>query len=134
MTGRIGTFVVHVLVSGAAAALILLAAADVGQAQEEGQVEFNNHCRTCHSVQEGDHRLGPSLHNIIGREAGSQEGPAYSGAMQASRIVWDEETLDRFIEDPDAVVPGNNMTPFAGIPDADVRAAIVGYLQAESGG
>jgi cytochrome c len=134
MTARIKTVAVHISVSGLAAALMLFAAADVGHAQEEGQVEFNNHCRTCHSVQEGDHRLGPSLHNIMGQEAGTQEGAAYSSAMQASSVVWDEETLDRFIENPDAVVPGNNMTPYSGIAEADVRAAIVGYLQAQSGG
>jgi cytochrome c len=134
MTARIKTVAVHISVSGLAAALMLFAVADVGHAQEEGQVEFNNHCRTCHSVQEGDHRLGPSLHNIMGQEAGTQEGAAYSSAMQASSVVWDEETLDRFIENPDAVVPGNNMTPYSGIAEADVRAAIVGYLQAQSGG
>lgn len=134
MTARIATIAAPLAAHAAAGALVLLAAVERAHAQEEGQVQFNNHCRTCHSVQEGDHRLGPSLHNIIGREAGTQEGAAYSSAMSASTVVWDEATLNRFIEDPDAVVPGNNMTPFAGIADADVRAAIVGYLQAESDG
>jgi cytochrome c len=133
MTGRIASHAAPLTAHAAAGALALLLAGPA-EAQEDGQVEFNNHCRTCHSVQEGDHRLGPSLHNIIGREAGSQEGASYSSAMRASRVVWDEQTLDRFLENPDAVVPGNNMTPYSGITDADVRAAIVGYLQAESGG
>lgn len=112
-----------------AAAVALMLAADASRAQEDGQIEFNNHCRTCHSMNEGDHRLGPSLHGIVGREAGSQEGVAYSSAMQASRVVWDEETLDRFLADTHAVVPGNNMTPpYSGIADPEVRAAIVQYL------
>ena len=124
----------RLLIRHAVGTLALLLLSGAAAAQEEGQVEFNNHCRTCHSVDEGDHRLGPSLHNIIGREAGTQEGANYSDAMRSSTVVWDGETLDRFIENPDAVVPGNNMKPFSGIADADVRAAIVGYLQAESGG
>jgi cytochrome c len=48
--------------------------------------------------------------------------------MSASKVVWDAETLDRFIENPNAVVPGNNMKPFGGIPDPKIRASIVQYL------
>ena len=133
MTGRIAT-IAAALALPAAGALALLAAGEGAHAQEEGLIQFNNHCRTCHTVQEGDHRLGPSLHDIIGREAGTQEGANYSSAMRSSTVVWDEQTLDRFLENPDAVVPGNNMTPYSGITDAEVRAAIIGHLQAESGG
>lgn len=133
MTGGIAKIAALFPVQVAAAAVVLLAAG-AAHAQDEGQIEFNNHCRTCHSVDEGDHRLGPSLHDIVGREAGTQEGFAYSDAMRSSDVVWDEDTLNRFIEDPEAVVPGNNMNPFTGIADADVRSAIVGHLQAESGG
>jgi cytochrome c len=101
-------------------------------AQDQGQVEFNNSCRTCHTLNEGDNRLGPSLHNIIGRKAGALPDYNYSGAMASSSVVWDEASLNRFIEDPDAVVPGNKMKPFAGIADAELRSAIVGYLAAQS--
>jgi cytochrome c len=95
-----------------------------------GKLAFNGSCRTCHSVKEGDNRLGPNLHDIIGREAGSAEY-SYSPAMAASDIEWDAETLDRFIKQPDAVVPGNNMKPYGGISDAEVRASIVDYLMSE---
>jgi cytochrome c len=98
-----------------------------------GQVKFNNSCRTCHSMREGDNRLGPSLHGIIGRKAGSSPGyTSYSQAMVNSGIVWDEATLDRFLANPDAVVPGNNMKPFASIPDETVRQQIIDHLK--SGG
>lgn len=101
----------------------------------EGKLTFNGSCRTCHSVKEGDHRLGPSLHNIVGAKAGSVEGFGnYSQAMRQSGIVWDEETLDAFIAQPDEVVPGNNMKPFAGLPDAEARASIIEYLKSESEG
>lgn len=129
MAGRIA-----VIAAPLAAGAVVLLTVDTGHSQGEDQIQFNNHCRTCHSVDEGDHRLGPSLHDVVGREAGSLEGFAYSDAMRSSDVVWDAETLDRFVENPDAVVPGNTMKPFTGIADAEVRAAIVGYLQAESGG
>jgi cytochrome c len=95
-----------------------------------GQVKFNNFCRTCHAVREGDNRLGPSLHGIVGRKAGSAEGYGnYSAAMKQSGIVWDEATLDRFLANPEAVVPNNNMKPFARLADAAVRKQIIDYLE-----
>ena len=113
-------------------ALSLLASlAPVSAAQEEsdeGQVAFNNSCRTCHSFKAGDNRLGPSLHGIVGRKAGSMEGFAFSSAMKGSGITWDVSNLDQFIENPDKVVHGNGMKPFGGIADAGERKKIVDYL------
>lgn len=114
-----------------AATAILLAfpalAQDVESEVRAGKLAFNTSCRTCHSLREGDNRLGPNLHNIVGRDAGSQDY-SYSPAMAAADFVWDTETLDRFIEDPGAVVPGHNMKPYGGISDDEVRASIVTYL------
>lgn len=91
---------------------------------------FNNHCRTCHSPREGDNRLGPALGKIIGQKAGTRPGYSnYSAAMRNSGIVWDEETLDRFIADPDAVVPNNNMKPFKGVTDPEVRKRIIAAMR-----
>jgi len=100
----------------------------------QAQLAFNNHCRTCHVTDENDHRLGPSLHEVVGREAGSAPGYGYSSAMAGSDIVWDEETLDRFIEDPDALVPANNMKPYSGVASVEERARIIAHLKAESDG
>jgi cytochrome c len=100
------------------------------QAAGPGQGHFNNHCRTCHSMKEGDNRLGPSLNGILGAKSGSRTGyTAYSQAMKSAAVTWDEATLDRFMSDPEAVVPNNNMKPFKGVPDAAVRKAIVEYLK-----
>jgi cytochrome c len=113
-------------------ALSLLASlAPVAAAPEEsdeGQVAFNNSCRTCHSFKAGDNRLGPSLHGIVGRKAGSMEGFAFSSAMKSSGLTWDASNLDQFIENPDKVVHGNGMKPFGGIADAGERKKIVDYL------
>ncbi len=80
---------------------------------DAGQIAFNNACRTCHTVREGDNRLGPSLSGVI---------------MKKADLVWDKNNLDRFIANPDQVVPGNNMKPYGGIASADERAKIVAFL------
>ena len=101
---------------------------------KEAQLAFNNHCRTCHTTKEGDNRLGPSLHGVVGREAGTAPGFAYSSAMKDAGITWDPQNLDRYIENPEAVVPGNRMKPYSGISDAAERAKIIAHLKAASDG
>jgi cytochrome c len=94
-----------------------------------GQQLFNNSCRTCHTTKEGDNRFGPHLHNIIGRKAGSLPNYRYSEAMQSADFVWDEDKLGRFIENPDALVPGNGMTPYTGVRSAEDKAKIIAFLK-----
>ena len=92
------------------------------------QQVFNNACRTCHSIREGDNRLGPNLYGIIGRRAGSLPKYNYSSAMKDADFVWDEATLTRFIANPDAIVPGNKMMPYGGLASAEDRKRIVTFL------
>src|SRR5215472_8048359 len=120
------------------AALIALSAGALGQEtvgrstgpDDAGQLAFNNTCRTCHTLKEGDNRIGPSLHKIIGRRAGSLPNYRYSSAMKDADFVWDKVTLDRFIANPDQVVFGNNMKPYGGLNSAEERAKIVAFLEA----
>ncbi|MBM0106782.1 c-type cytochrome [Steroidobacter sp. S1-65] len=108
-------------------------AAPPASAAEPAPAAFNNHCRTCHSVKEGDHRLGPSLHKIHGAKAGASSGYGnYSQGLKSSGITWDDATLDKFIQNPDQVVPNNNMKPYKGIDDQAVRQQIVDYLRSQS--
>jgi cytochrome c len=93
-----------------------------------GQQAFNNACRTCHMVREGDNRLGPNLHKIVGRKAGSLPDYGFSSAMKEAGFVWDEEKLDRFIANPDEVVPGNSMKPYGGLASSDDRKKIIAFL------
>ena len=93
-----------------------------------GQLAFNNACRTCHLTREGDNRLGPNLHKIVGRKAGSLPDYKYSSSMKEADFVWDEAKLDRFIANPDEVVPGNNMKPYGGLTSKDDRAKIIAFL------
>ncbi len=84
-----------------------------GGTTSNAELAFNNHCRECHMVDKGDNRVGPSLCGIIGRKAGSMPGfPNYSAALQDSGITWEASSLDKWIADPNAFVPGNNMNPF----------------------
>jgi cytochrome c len=102
-------------------------------AAADNQLVFNNVCRTCHTLKEGDNRLGPNLHNIIGRKSGSVPDYGYSSAMKDADLTWDKETLDRFIANPDQVVPGNRMKPYGGLTSAEERAKIIAFLEANSG-
>ena len=92
---------------------------------DEARIAFNNHCRTCHSLAAGDHRLGPSLHGIFGRQAGGADGYAYSSALESAGFVWTEEKMDAFLAEPDTVLPGNNMNPYQGLTDPDLRAKLI---------
>ena len=94
-----------------------------------GQLLFNNACRTCHTMKEGDNRLGPNLHNIIGRKAGSLPDYGYSSAMKGADFVWDKEKLDSFIAKPDEVLPGNSMKPYGGLASAEDRSKLIAFLQ-----
>jgi len=111
-----------------ACALGLTAATANAQAPD-GQQAFNNSCRTCHTVKEGDNRQGPTLHGVVGRKAGIVEGYAFSSSMTQAGLTWDEATINKFIEAPDQVVSGNAMKPYGGIADAAQRKAIVEYLK-----
>jgi cytochrome c len=103
-------------------------------AADDGELAFNNHCRTCHSTKEADNRLGPSLHNIYGAKAGAASGYGnYSQSLASSGITWDQTTLDKFIANPDEVVSNNNMKPYKGIGDEAVRKAIIAFLKSKSG-
>ena len=93
------------------------------------ELAFNNACRTCHSIKEGDNRLGPSLYKIIGRKAGSLPNYSYSSAMKDAGFVWDEEKLSRFIANPDETVPGNQMKPYGGLASPDDKAKVIAFLR-----
>jgi cytochrome c len=105
-----------------------LAQASQGTEDVSGQQAFNNACRTCHIVREGDNRLGPNLHKIVGRKAGSLPDYTFSSAMKEADFVWDEQKLDRFIANPDEIVPGNRMKPYGGLSSSDERKKIIAYL------
>jgi cytochrome c len=92
-----------------------------------GQAVFNR-CKICHSLEAGKNIVGPSLHGLFGRKAGTVDNFTYSAAMTDSGIVWDDETLTKYLHDPKQVVPGGKMA-FPGLKDDQQIADLLGYLQ-----
>jgi cytochrome c2 len=91
-------------------------------------------CYSCHSVTSGETLEGPDLAGIVGAPIAARPGFDYSPAFirfAKANPVWTEELLDRFIADPEAVVPGTSMA-FAGVGDPAERAAIIAYLEKTS--
>jgi len=82
-------------------------------------------CMACHSLDEDD--VGPHHRGVLGRVAGSVPGYAYSPALKNSHIVWDTDTLDRWLTNPQALVPGVKM--FFAMPNARDRADVIAYLK-----
>jgi cytochrome c len=92
-----------------------------------GEAKFQD-CAACHKLEAGANNVGPSLHGVFTRKAGELADFRYSPAIKRSGIVWTPEALDKFIADPQAVVPANRM-PYAGMASASDRADLIAYLQ-----
>lgn len=96
----------------------------------KGETDFIT-CKTCHAIEAGVNKIGPSLHGIIGRKASSVAGYSYSTANHNSGITWTPEKLFQYLENPQRVVPGTKMA-FAGFSDPQKRADVIAYLQANA--
>jgi cytochrome c len=88
-----------------------------------GKTLYQN-CTACHSIDDDD--IGPRHRGVVGRKAGTVPGYAYSPALKASGIVWDKASLDRWLTNPSAMVPGTKM--FFLIDNPQNRADIIAYL------
>ena len=113
--------------TAALSVLLLSGAARADGDAARGEARFQD-CAACHRLEAGANNVGPSLHGIFTRKAGEIADFRYSPAIKRSGIVWTPETLDKFITDPQALVPGNRM-PYAGMPDAAARDDLIAYLE-----
>jgi cytochrome c len=111
----------------AAGAVPAASAASAGDAV--GGEAVYSRCLACHAL--AYDRTGPRHCGLFGRQAGTVPGFAYSDAMRHSKIVWDEKTLNLFLQNPLKAVPGTSMG-YAGIPDAQERADLIAYLKREN--
>ena len=112
----------------AAAAVVAFSGAAYAQDAAAGEQVFKK-CKVCHQIgPTAKNMVGPVLNGIVGRKAGTYENYSYSDANKNSGITWDEATLDVYLTNPKAKVPGTKMT-FPGLPSADDRKNVIAYLK-----
>jgi cytochrome c len=122
MVGRLLFLVV--LVTSASSAW----AADTSGDPIAGKTIFEHTCQNCHSTEIGVNKIGPSLWNVVGRQAASVPDFAYSEAMKNNKTAWSISALDLYLADPRGDVHGAKMF-FKGLPAAKDRADVIAYLQ-----
>lgn len=93
-----------------------------------GEDLFKRQCATCHATKAGEaQRQGPMLAGVVGRKPGSVEGFHYSPGFAKADWVWDEQHLDTWLTNPQAMIPGAIMPYKQAKPE--IRTAIIGYLK-----
>ncbi|WP_093281643.1 c-type cytochrome [Solimonas aquatica] len=107
--------------------LVSSAAADA----KRGEKLYTGRCGACHSI--ADNGAGPRHRGLFGCKAGTQAGFNYSDALRKSGIVWDDQTLDRWLADPNKMVPGNSMAVQLASDPTD-RADLIAWLRAATTG
>ena len=107
--------------------IIVLAAILVVHAQsaDRGKELFEKRCAGCHALDK--EKEGPRLRGVYGRKSGSVGTFTYSDALKNARITWDDQTLDKWLTDPEKFVANNDMSFQVG--SADERRQIIGYLK-----
>jgi len=90
-----------------------------------GKAVFEKRCTGCHALEVD--REGPRLAEVYGRKAGSVAGFTYSAGLKKSGVTWDEATLEKWLSDPDRMVPDNNMS--FSVPKATERQDLIAYLK-----
>lgn len=90
--------------------------------------EVFHRCSVCHSLAAGENGIGPSLHGLINRKAGTAPGYNFSKAIIASGIVWDDAALKKFLADPQSAVPETKMRSGA-VDDPQAIDDLIAYLK-----
>ena len=113
------------------AAIAILTLSSLARAEgdaAQGQMLFQSRCIACHSIDA--HRVGPALGGVFGRRAGSAPGYQYSPAVKDSGVVWNAQTLERWLTNPEALIPGQRMG--YSVADPMIRADLIAYMRAAS--
>ena len=100
-------------------------AADTGGDAKHGETVFNKRCGGCHALDID--KDGPRLRGVFGRKAGTGGSFKYSEALKKSGVIWDEQSLDKWLTDPDKFIADNDMDFH--LPKPDERADVIAYLK-----
>ncbi|HEY3743183.1 MAG TPA: c-type cytochrome [Bryobacteraceae bacterium] len=103
--------------------LIMLLFAQTGTL--DGKAVFEKRCTGCHALDA--QRVGPKLRGVYGRKAGAIAGFPYSDELKTSGRIWDAATLDKWLADPETLIPGNDMA--FRMQSAGERAAVIEFLK-----
>lgn len=121
------------LVSGAAFAQTKKTTPSTDPQVYAGQDIYKKKCYVCHDVRrERINRAGPTLYGVLNRKAAGAIGFHYTDAMKIAAedgLVWDEATLDAYLANPQAVIPGTAMVKEAALPNKTERQAVISYLK-----
>lgn len=97
----------------------------------ERGAELWGKCRACHTLEaNGRNIVGPRLHGVFGRKAGSVSDYRYSEAMKKSGVVWTAETMDKYLAATQDYIPGNKM--YGGLAIAQDRVDLIAWLQQQT--
>ena len=119
----------HTAVALALAGACIMTSAALAADAERGGELYESRCFGCHSLDAN--RIGPMHRGVFGRKAGSVTDFSYSSAVKNSPVVWNEATLERWLTNPSALIPGTRMTFRVATPED--RADIVAFLKKELG-
>jgi cytochrome c len=123
----IQTKIISKIALASGAALLAAFAAFGGEKGDPiaGRSAFEKRCTGCHAL---DHeKAGPRLAGVVGRKAGTVSGFPYSDAVKKSEVVWTETVLDKWLTDPETVIPDTDMA--FRLDNSDERAAIISFLK-----
>ncbi|KAF2859433.1 cytochrome c [Piedraia hortae CBS 480.64] len=99
---------------------------------KKGAGLFKTRCAQCHTLKEGEgNKTGPNLHGLFGRHTGSVEGFSYTDANKGANVVWKEDTLFEYLENPKKYIPGTKMA-FGGLKKAKDRNDLITFLREET--
>ena len=113
---------------GAAVLIVFSSVATAAADAARGQTLYKTMCVACHSIDYNG--VGPAHKGLIGKKAGSRADYVYSPAVKASSIVWADETLDKWLANPEKLIPGQKMGLM--VPLAKDRADLIAYLKKEA--
>ena len=123
---KLFTYTFYLIITGLITFFLIFSIANAAD-PVKGKKVFRK-CVACHSLQEGKNKMGPPLNNLLGRKAGSVEGYKYSKAMKNSGVVWDEESLDKFLIKPRKFIPKTKMS-FRGIKKKSLRDDLISFFK-----